>query len=110
MHVVAPGMLCFPGGHLESGETQSAGLVCELQEELAVTVTPVRRIWSSVTPWQVSLAWWLCEPLEVEPAPNPTEVDAVLWVERAELAQLPDVLESNHQFLDAWRQGEFRLP
>lgn len=109
-HVVAPGMLCFPGGHLESGETEAAGLVRELHEELAVAVTPLRRIWQSVTPWQVSLTWWLCAPLRDEPVPNPAEVESFHWLDRTELEQLSGLLESNQHFLNAWRQGDFSLP
>jgi len=108
-HVVAPGMLCFPGGRLEAGESEQAGLVRELQEELAVTVAPERRLWVSVTPWQVSLAWWLCQPLVETPVPNPEEVETVSWMEFEALEHLPDLLESNHHFVAAWKRGEFAL-
>ena len=108
-HVVAPRMSCFPGGHLESNETEREGLVRELREELEVSVKPLRRIWESVTPWNVSLAWWLCAPITVNPSPNPVEVESFHWFDLSELDQLPDLLESNHQFLAAWDQGEFSL-
>ena len=108
-HVVAPGMFCFPGGHLEGNETEPDGLVREMHEELGVAVQPRRRIWESVTPWDVSLAWWLCDSLTVKPTPNPLEIESVHWLERGEMEQLPDLLESNQHFLSAWKQGEFNL-
>ncbi len=108
-HVVAPGMFCFPGGHLEAGESEQDAVIRELQEELAVTVCPKRRLWQSVTPWDVALAWWLCDPLATTPLPNPAEVESVKWLEREELTQLPDLLESNRHFLLAWQRGEFNL-
>ncbi|HJN12783.1 MAG TPA: NUDIX domain-containing protein [Pirellulaceae bacterium] len=108
-HVVAPRKFCFPGGHLDSNEPEPEGLVRELREELGVTVKPKRRVWQSVTPWQVSIAWWLCEPIREEPVPNPAEVESFQWLDRKELEQLPDLLESNHHFLTAWDHGEFSL-
>jgi 8-oxo-dGTP pyrophosphatase MutT (NUDIX family) len=109
-HVVAPRQFCFPGGHLDLDESEPAGLVRELHEELQLTVKPKRRLWQSVTPWQVSLAWWLCEPIVDEPVPNPAEVESFQWLDRTELEQLSDLLESNQDFLTAWDRGEFSLP
>ena len=53
--VEAPGTYCFPGGALEPGETEEDAIRRELREELAVDVVPVRRLWQSITPWQVDL-------------------------------------------------------
>ena len=108
-HVVAPGQFCFPGGHLDSGESEQEGLVRELHEELQLVVQPKRRLWQSVTPWRVSLAWWLCDPIRSEPVPNLAEVESFQWLDRTELEQLSDLLESNHDFLRAWDQGAFSL-
>ena len=33
----------------------------EFQEELGAAIRPVRRVWTSITRWQVELAWWLGE-------------------------------------------------
>ncbi len=56
--VVAPGMICFPGGEGEA-ETEEETLVREIREELGVAIEPIRRVWRSVTPRQVELSWWL---------------------------------------------------
>ncbi len=104
--VRAPGMYCFPGGGIEPGESEAQALARELLEELAANARPVRRLWESVTPWQVHLAWWLAEidePAQI--APQPAEVESCHWLTAAEIRQLPQLLASNLEFLDAWERG-----
>lgn len=109
-HVVAPGAYCFPGGAIECGESEEQALVRELQEELSVEVVPVRRLWQSVTPWQVELAWWSAELAPgALPRPAPAEVESFHWYTLDEMAALPDLLESNRQFLAAISRGEIVL-
>lgn len=110
-HVVAPGAYCFPGGGIEGDETEEAALRRELVEELNVQVTPVRRLWESVTPWGVALGWWLVELAEHdEPNPSPQEVESVHWLSPTDMAALVELLVSNRHFLAAWKQGCFQLP
>jgi 8-oxo-dGTP pyrophosphatase MutT (NUDIX family) len=106
-HVRAPGMHCFPGGAIEPGESETDALRRELHEELALAAVPLRRIWQSVTPWNVELAWWLAE-IEPTAAPqaNPLEVEAFHWLTADEIRALPQLLASNLEFLDAWERGE----
>jgi 8-oxo-dGTP diphosphatase len=106
--VRAPGAFCFPGGGIEEDEDEAAAVVREVTEELNVIVQPQRQIWTSVTPWSVSLSWWLAElPMTSEPMPNPHEVESVHWLNAEEMRRLPQLLESNHHFLDALEGGKF---
>ena len=70
-HVVAPGAYCFPGGAIESGESETAALIREIQEELGVCVRPLRPLWQSITPWNVHLTWWLAAVEDAQEAPEP---------------------------------------
>ncbi|HVA49739.1 MAG TPA: NUDIX domain-containing protein [Pirellulales bacterium] len=108
--VVAPGAYCFPGGGIEPGESEEEALIRELVEELHVEVRPHRRLWSSVTPWKVELVWWLaCLPPGSMPVPAPAEVESFHWHTIDEIGELPELLESNRQFLAALARGEFSL-
>lgn len=108
--VRAPGAFCFPGGAIETGESEPQALVREIDEELQARVRPVARLWESVTDWGVWLAWWQAEfePGE-DPQPNPDEVESVHWHTADELRTLNGVLSSNLQFLAALERGEFTL-
>ena len=109
--VVAPGTFCFPGGAIEAGETEPQALQREFAEELGAELRPRQRIWQSVTPWNVRLAWWLAD---LDPAaelrPNLDEVESFHWLTIRAIRNLPELLTSNHAFLAAWERGEFALP
>ena len=42
--------------------------------------------------------------------PNPAEVAEIAWKTAVEMAALPDLLESNHHFLNAYAAGQIVLP
>lgn len=109
-HVVAPGAYCFPGGTIETGESEEAALVREIREELGTAIYPFCRVWESVTPWGIPLAWWQgrLEP-GVAMVPNPAEVASVHWYTPEDMARLPGLLESNLAFLEAVASGQIRL-
>lgn len=106
--VRAPGMFCFPGGGIESGESEAAAVVRELAEELALPAVAVRRLWTSVTPWNVSLAWWLAQvAVDAVPVPNEAEVASFHWLTVAEICQHCKLLTSNLDFFAALERREF---
>jgi 8-oxo-dGTP diphosphatase len=109
-HVVAPGAICFPGGGIETNESEAEALVREIREELGVSIEPVRRIWRSLTAWEVDLAWWLAR---LDPAttllPNAAEVESAHWLTPDELLRMPELLTSNREFLAAVFRGEIVL-
>ncbi len=102
-YVRAPGMLCFPGGGVESGETLVDALRRELREELSVDVKPVEQVWDCVTDWGVHLSWWRAELVDdAEFRPDRSEVAGWFWLTAAEIRTAPQVLSSNLRFLDYW--------
>ena len=108
--VAAPGAVCFPGGGIEAGEDSRAAVIRELQEELTIRVAPLQQLWTSVTSWNVHLTWWQCGVEDIESIRlDKKEVAEFRWATPQELRSNPDLLESNHHFLDAWESGEFTI-
>jgi 8-oxo-dGTP diphosphatase len=108
--VVAPLVYCFPGGGIEAGESEEEALEREFREEVGVAFRPLRRLWRCVTAWKVELAWWFgALAPDAVLAANPREVESIHWLTPREMAQLPDLLESNRAFLELLARGEISL-
>ena len=109
-HVRAPGAFCFPGGAIEGNETEPIALQRELQEELAVNIRAVRRIWQCSTPNGVQLGWWQAQlPDGQSIRPNPDEVESFHWLTPSQIVTLPQLLSTNHAFMCALDRREVTL-
>lgn len=111
MKVRAPGLLCFPGGHIEAGETFEEAILREMMEELSLPVRVRKHLWSSVTRWGTMLEWMHLERLSSDDIPiaSPDEVSEVHWMDESELLGGLDVLGSVPDFFDALHQELFEF-
>ncbi len=107
--VAAGGTICFPGGHIEPGETETDAVVRECFEEVAARVEAVSCVWRNVSAWGTDLAWWTATLLDAERlAPHPVEVSEILWLSAREMLDHPDLLPGNRPFLEAVIAGRLR--
>ena len=91
----------FPGGKVVAGETESAALIRELQEELGVSVTacrPFMRLSHEYPDRVVELSLWLVDSFTGEPVG--LEGQGLKWVGLQELGQ-EDILEADAPFVAA---------
>ncbi len=108
--VKAPDRICFPGGHIEEGESFEEAVRREWKEELNLDIAIIGQLWSNVTAWGTRLEWFhIRRPTNTEPIPNPREVAEVLWLTASEIVQRTDLLTSMTDFFAALHQGEIRL-
>lgn len=108
--VRAPGLLCFPGGGIETGEDFETAMRRELMEELSLEVVIDGHLWHSVTRWGTKLEWMKCRRIGgKEPVPEPAEVAEVLWLTQSELMRRTDLLGSIPDFFEALSQSRFQL-
>ena len=100
--VIAPRRICFPGGHIEAGESDGEAAVREMREELGVAIEPVRRVWEYALPERpVTLYGWLGRLHSLELRPAPAEVEEVLWLTLDQAASHPEGLPATPDFAAA---------
>ena len=108
--VRAPGLLCFPGGGIEAGESIATAMHRELMEELSLNVEIETHLWTSTTRWGTKLEWIACKRcVGSEPIAAPMEVAEILWLSHQELQNREDLLGSIPDFLTALEKGMFRI-
>lgn len=90
----------FPGGKVESGESDSDALVRECREELGVDVRPVRELGSAERD-EVSLRLWLVALIDAVPTAS-TDHAELRWVSATGLDRL-DWLPLDRDLLPAIR-------
>jgi 8-oxo-dGTP pyrophosphatase MutT (NUDIX family) len=111
MKVRAPGLLCFPGGHIEPNESFEEAIIREMHEELSLPIRVRKHLWSSITRWGTKLEWMHVEraSLDNQPIPSPDEVSEVHWMRESELLGGLDVLGSVPDFFEALHNELFIL-
>lgn len=75
------GVWCFPGGAIETGESEEAALVREMNEELGLMVAPIERACTlRKRAGRLVLFCWTAHITGGELTPNPAEVSDARWV------------------------------
>ena len=100
-HLVAGGAWCFPGGHIEAGESSEEAIVREVAEEVGLPSRAIEHVWE----WTredggLVLDWWRVEPMGELIVPNRSEVSEFRWMTEAEIRNTPGVLPGLVQFLN----------
>lgn len=94
----------FPGGKVDTGESEAEALSRELREELGIEVTdsrPFMRLAHSYSDRDVELSMWIVESFTGEP--KSLDGQALKWVEPSRLGQ-EDILEADRPFVEALRE------
>jgi len=94
--VAKGGAWCFPGGHVEPGETPRRAVVRELAEELGIHVAPTIRIGSVRIPDSGHvLAAWRVRHLGGEFRLAENEIAEIRWLPLSEISDINPGLPSN---------------
>jgi 8-oxo-dGTP diphosphatase len=94
--VTKPNAWCFPGGHIESGETARRAVVRELAEELGITVQPTCRLGAvRVLDSRYVLAVWRVSHVLGEFRLAEKEISGMRWIAMDKIADIEPGLPSN---------------
>ena len=93
------GCWCFPGGHVERGETPRQAIQRELYEELGIEVVPTERIGSVRVGTQYVLAIWRVQHVRGQLTIARDEIADVRWLNPSEIRAVQPNIPSNEQVL-----------
>ncbi len=104
------GHWCFPGGHLEQGETSRRAVQRELFEELGLQVTPTKRLGTVRLPDAgYILAVWRVGHILGSLRLAAAEVADARWLSAPEIHELEPSLASNLRVLEMLRIDDKKL-
>jgi mutator protein MutT len=99
--VSVPLAWCFPGGHIEEGETQAEALVREMREEINVIVKPGEHLMTQTKhDGRLVLHCWSATIVSGRPIPNPLEVADVRWMTPGEIRRHAGILPGTTEILE----------
>jgi mutator protein MutT len=89
-HLRIGGVWCFPGGHIESGESDQAALIREMREELGIDVQPISLVTTlTKNEGRLILHAWTARLETMDVRPDPREVAAWRWMTPEEIRAMP---------------------
>ena len=94
------GCWCFPGGHVESGETPRQAVKRELAEELGIEVDPIKRVGSVRIDTSYVLAVWRVGYAGGEFRVAKREIAETRWLTPLEIREIRPSLPSNNRVLE----------
>ena len=96
------GCWCFPGGHVEPGETSRQAIQREFAEELGIKIIPEKRLGAVrvIGSRRYILAAWLVHDVGEELRPAPNEVEDARWLTASEARSIRPNLPSNEQVFE----------
>lgn len=98
--IVSSGLWCFPGGHIEAGETSRRAVCRELAEELGIQVRPLERIGAvRIAVPRYVLAVWRVGFAGTSFSICADEVAEIGWFTPTQVRSLKDGMPSNERVL-----------
>ncbi len=94
------GCWCFPGGHVEPGETPRQAVQRELAEELGIEVLPTERVGSVHVDMSYVLAVWRVRHAGGEFRIAESEIAESRWLTPQQIREIRPVLPSNERVLE----------